>query len=468
MIVPVILCGGAGTRLWPLSRHAYPKQLLPLVHPEYSLLQETILRIRDIPQTKNPIVICNEVHRFLIAEQLQTLAMTKVAILLEPVARNTTPAITIAALQALASGDDPLLLVLPADHVIKNSSAFQEAVASACQLAAENFLVTFGIQPSHPETGYGYIQKGTPLKNGFRVKQFVEKPNLTVAQNYLASGEYFWNSGMFLFRASNFIKEVETFAPTILKHCRETFSKIAQDLDFYRLPKEPFAQCENISIDYAIMEKSQQVAMVTLDAAWSDVGSWDALLAVKNTDQDGNVVQGDTYLENVKNSYIHAENRMLAVVGVSDHVVVETADAVLVAHKDHCQAVKSIVAQLKNNNRSEVDLHRRVYRPWGYYEILDGAEAFQVKRIVVKPGGRLSLQSHQHRSEHWVVISGIARVTRGEEVLTLLPNQSTYIPINEKHRLENLEQTPLVIIEVQCGDLISEEDIVRYEDQYKR
>lgn len=469
MIVPVVLSGGSGTRLWPLSRNSFPKQLLPLVN-QYSMLQDTLLRVCNMPGMTKPMIICNDVHRFLVAEQLQEIELQQPVILLEPIGKNTAPAVAIAALQAISNGEDPLLLILPADHVIKKIEVFQRAIKQATQIAEKGFLVTFGIQPTRAETGYGYIKKGMQCENesGFLVDRFVEKPDVATAQQYVQSGEYLWNSGMFLFRASVFLTELEKHSPDILKVCREAYQKMTRDLDFLRLNKEIFSQCRSDSIDYAVMEKSQAVAVVSLDADWSDVGSWDALWEVKQADAEGNVMQGDVYMENVKNSYMRAENRMLAVVGVTDHIIVETADAVLVAHKDHCQDVKGIVNVLKNKNRTEIDLHRRVYRPWGYYEVLDGAGEFQVKRIMVKPGARLSLQSHNHRSEHWVVISGCAIVTRGDEILELKANQSTYIPVGAKHRLENRTQEPLIIIEVQCGDYVGEDDIIRYEDQYGR
>lgn len=466
MIIPVILCGGSGTRLWPLSRNAYPKQLLPLVN-EQTMLQNTILRVKDVSIYESPLVICNEIHRFLVAEQLLEIQAEQSKIILESIAKNTAPAITLAALH-LQNMSEAVLLVLPADHVIQNVEKFKHAVEEATKLAKQGLMVTFGIKPNHPETGYGYIKKGESLESGFVVERFVEKPTLSVAEEYLKSGDYFWNSGMFIFTAATYLKEMEKHAPDILNVCRKAYQNKMSDLDFLRINKEIFAECRSESIDYAVMEKSENVAVVELDAQWCDVGSWDALFNIKQADENGNVICGDAYLSQVKNSYVHAENRMLAVVGVSDHVIVETADAVLVAHKDHCQDVKMIVNQLKNKNRSEIDLHRRVYRPWGYYEVLDGENGFQVKRIMVKAGAQLSLQSHQHRSEHWIVISGVATVTRNEEVLTLQANQSTYIPMGAKHRLENRTQEPLMIIEVQCGDYISEEDIVRYEDQYGR
>lgn len=468
MIVPVILCGGSGTRLWPLSRNGYPKQLLPLVNNQYSMLQDTIMRISSMADCASPVVICNEIHRFLVAEQLLSIDVSKPTMILEPVGKNTAPAIAIAAMQVMEVHPDAVMLVLPADHSIKKPTEFQRVIKEAETLALQNYLVTFGITPVRPETGYGYVKKADKLAVGYRVEKFVEKPDAATAKKYVESGDYCWNSGMFMFRAKNFLAEMKLHAPDILKECEKAFALMSKDLDFLRLNKESFSACRSESVDYAVMEKSKNVAMITLDAEWSDVGSWDALWEVKESDENGNVVQGDVYLDGVSNSYVHAGERMIAVVGVSDHVIVETADAVLVAHKDHCQNVKAIVNSLKTKNRSEVDLHRRVYRPWGYYEVLDGAGDFQVKRIMVKSGARLSLQSHNHRSEHWVVISGTAIVTRGDEVVELKANQSTYIPINEKHRLENRSKEPLVIIEVQCGDLISEEDIVRYEDVYGR
>lgn len=476
MIVPVILSGGAGTRLWPLSRELYPKQLLPLVG-EQTMLQETVTRLRGLADLGAPLVVCNESHRFLVAEQLRAIGVKPSAIVLEPVGRNTAPAVAVAALLAGAAGDDPLLLVLPADHVIADSAALRAAVQAGAGLAEEGRLLTFGIVPDKPETGYGYIRAGAPL--GVRgpdpspftpsaVAEFVEKPDLATAQRYVASGDYFWNSGMFMFRASAFLAELERFAPEMLAACRKAVAVSARDLDFTRLDVEAFAACPGDSIDYAVMEKTAAAAVIPLDAGWSDVGSWSALWEVGEQDASGNVLSGDVLLEEVSNSFIYAGSRLVAAVGIEDHVVVETADAVLVARKDKVQQVKAIVQQLNARQRGEAVLHRRVNRPWGAYECIDSAERFQVKRITVSPGASLSLQLHHHRAEHWIVVKGTARITKGDEVLTLSENQSTYIPLGMAHRLENPGRIPLEIIEVQSGSYLGEDDIVRFEDNYGR
>lgn len=469
MIVPVILSGGAGTRLWPLSRELYPKQLLPLVG-EQTMLQETVTRLRGLAGLGAPLVVCNESHRFLVAEQLRAIGVNPSAIVLEPVGRNTAPAVAVAALLAGAGGEDPILLVLPADHVITDSAALRAAVQAGVALAEEGRLLTFGIVPDKPETGYGYIRAGAPLGpvKAYAVAEFKEKPDLQTAEGYLASGNYYWNSGMFLFRASTFLAELERFAPQMLTACRKAVAGAARDLDFTRLDGEAFAACPGNSIDYAVMEKTAAAAVIPLAAGWSDVGSWSALWEVGARDADGNVVKGDVLTKDVRNCYLHASTRMVAAVGVEDHVIVETGDAVLVASRDRVQDVKAIVEQLKLRKRDEALLHRRVNRPWGAYECIDAAERFQVKHITVNPGATLSLQMHHHRAEHWIVVRGTARVTCDDKVLTLSENQSTYIPLGVTHRLENPGKIPLELIEVQSGSYLGEDDIVRFEDNYGR
>lgn len=470
MIVPVVLAGGSGSRLWPLSRSAYPKQLLPLVSGK-TMLQDTVLRAFAIGDTvASPIVICNQEHRFLVAEQLQEIEASNAHIILEPFGKNTAPAVAISALHLLKEHNDPILLVLPADHVIKDMNTFMTAVSHATRCAEAGHLVTFGITPTHPETGYGYIKIGAelPEKKGFSVDQFVEKPNLNAAESYIASGNYFWNSGIFMFRASRYLEELRRHAPDMLAACEKSVLKMTRDLDFIRLDKESFSDCPSDSIDYAVMEKTQDAVLVPLNAAWSDVGSWTALWEVQNPDQHGNVTQGDVVTEQVTNSYLRAESRMLAVVGVSDHIVIETSDAVLVAHKDNSQAVKKMVELLKLKQRTETDLHRRVYRPWGSYESIDKSDCYQVKHISVKPGASLSLQMHHYRSEHWIVVKGVATVTCGDNIFTLKENESTYIPVGTKHRLVNPGPECLELIEVQSGSYLGEDDIVRFEDVYGR
>ncbi len=473
VIVPVILSGGAGTRLWPLSRELYPKQLLPLVN-EHTMLQDTLVRLRGAEGLGDPLVVCNESHRFLVAEQLRQVGIDPAAIFLEPVGRNTAPAVAVAALQVLAKDEDAVLLVLPADHAVADPAALCAAIEAGRQWAEAGQLITFGIVPTAPETGYGYIKAGKALGAGGNaltpraVERFVEKPDIDTARRYTASGEYYWNSGMFMFRAAVFLRELESLAPAILTACRNAYAAASRDLDFTRLDAAAFAACPADSIDYAVMEKTAAAAVIPLDAGWSDVGSWSALWEIGPQGTDGNVTFGDVALEGAKNSYIYAGSRLVAAIGVEDQIIVETADAVLVAGKDRVQEVKSIVARLKAQNRSEATLHRKVFRPWGAYECIDAAERFQVKRITVNPGATLSLQMHHHRAEHWVVVRGTARITRGDEVLMLSENQSTYIPLGVSHRLENPGKITLELIEVQSGSYLGEDDIVRFEDSYGR
>jgi mannose-1-phosphate guanylyltransferase / mannose-6-phosphate isomerase len=468
-IIPVVLSGGSGTRLWPLSRAAYPKQLLPLVS-DLSMLQETLHRLSLWAEIASPIVVCGNDHRFMVAEQLRALNITPKSIMLEPVGRNTAPAIAAAAMM-LMDESDALMLVLPADHVIRDIDAFEAAVKRATTAAESGHLVTFGIQPNSPETGYGYIQSGAIISNAegcYKVAQFVEKPNLTVAETYIASGDFFWNSGMFLFKPSVYLAELTKFKAEIVVQVGLAVQNSYQDLDFCRLEESAFTASPSDSIDYVVMENTDLAVVVPVDIGWNDVGSWTALWEVQEQNAEGNALRGDVFALNVKGSLIRSEKRMVAAIGVSDLIVVETSDAVLVAHKDSAQDVKKVVEHLKLNKRSEHETHSRVYRPWGWYESIDSGERFQVKRIMVKPNAKLSLQMHHHRAEHWVVVSGTAIVSCDgiDEVLT--ENQSTYIPIGVKHRLENPGKLPLHLIEVQSGGYLGEDDIVRFEDTYGR
>lgn len=471
MIIPVILSGGTGSRLWPLSRELYPKQFLPLLNDQ-TLFQNTVTRVQTMADAIAPMVICNEEHRFMVAEQLHMLSIMPKAVILEPVGRNTAPAVTIAALhaKAMVEDEDPILLVLPADHVIKDVTGFQRTIAKAVTSAEDGKLITFGVTPESPETGYGYIRAGQPLANdiGYLVERFEEKPDAVTAQHYAESGNYFWNSGMFMFRASCFLEEMERFAPVIVTSCQQAKSGEQADLDFLRLDKATFAKCPSDSIDYAVMEKTSNAVVVPLDVGWNDVGAWSALWKVGNRDEQGNIAEGDTLTLDTQDSYVRSENRLVVTLGVKDAVVIETADAVLVAARDRVQDVKSVVNQLKATHREEAHHHRKVYRPWGNYDSTDNANRFQVKRITVNPGGRLSSQMHHHRAEHWIVVSGTARVTRGDEVFLLSENQSTYIPLGTKHRLENPGIIPLELIEVQSGSYLGEDDIVRFDDVYGR
>ncbi len=461
---PVLLSGGSGTRLWPLSREAYPKQFLPLVGDD-TMLQATWRRVEAL-SSKPPLVVANEDHRFLVAEQLRVIGAPTPRIVLEPVGRNTAPAIAAAALIAARDGTDPLLLVLPSDHVVRDAEAFRRAVLAAAPAADAGALVTFGIVPTAPETGFGYIQAeaGDAVR---RVLRFVEKPDADTAQRYLDAGDHYWNSGMFLFRASRFLEELARFRPDILDAARAACGHLDPDGEFLRLDKTAFAASPSESIDYAVMEKTDAAMVLPVDIGWNDVGSWSALWDVSEQDDDGNAHHGDVIAIDSRNSYAYAQ-RLVALVGVDDLVVVETDDAVLVAAKDKVQEVKQVVARLKADRRSQAALHREVHRPWGSYDSVDAGARFQVKRIKVKPGAALSLQSHAHRAEHWIVVSGTARVTRNNDVFELFANQSTYIPIGAKHRLENPGADMLELIEVQSGDYLGEDDIVRYEDVYGR
>jgi mannose-1-phosphate guanylyltransferase/mannose-6-phosphate isomerase len=464
-IQPVILAGGTGTRLWPLSRELYPKQLLNLTE-DVSLLQATIKRIIGLPDMLSPLIVVGEEHRFLTRNQMEELGiMDKITIIIEPVGRDTAPAICAAAVCALAEHDeDTVMLVLPADHLISNQEAFLQGLEQAKELAADGYLVTFGITPHKPETGYGYIQKG----EGNKVLSFVEKPDKETAERYLAAGNYYWNSGMFAFSLKTFLAETRKHAPQICSTMEESVDKGQADEPFFKLDPMSMEACACESIDYALMEKSDRVAVVPVDMAWSDIGSWQALWDVSAKDADGNVVQGDVVLEEVHNSLIRAENRLVAGVGLEDTLVVETADAVLVAPLAKAQDVKKIVKRIKADKKEEYRLHRTVYRPWGSYTVLEEKPRYKIKRLTVNPGAKLSLQMHHHRSEHWVVVKGTAKVTCDDNIFLVRENESTYISAGQNHRLENDGVIPLELIEVQNGSYLGEDDIVRFDDVYGR
>ena len=473
MIIPVILSGGTGSRLWPLSRELYPKQLLPLVN-QFTMLQNTVMRAEGISSISAPIIVCNDDHRFMVAEQVRELGVKSAAIILEPIGRNTAPAVALAALHALTLEENPLLLVLPADHVINDVDCFQKVIEKVVPSAVAGKLITFGIVPAGPETGYGYLKAGdrstvnSEESDCFRVEQFVEKPDHATAEQYLASGDYYWNSGMFMFTAHKYLEELGKYAPDMLAACKTVYAQAVMDNDFIRLDSDIFSACPSDSIDYAVMEKTTDAVVSPLNAGWSDVGSWSALWEIGDQDDNGNVLKGDAFLHDTKNCYISAEERLIAAVGLQDCVIVETADAILVARKDRVQDVKAIVNQLKAHKRPEALVHRRVSRPWGAYQSVDNADRFQVKRITVNPGASLSLQMHHHRAEHWIVVKGTARVVKGDESILLSENQSTYIPLGVTHRLENPGVIPLELIEVQSGSYLGEDDIVRFEDVYGR
>jgi mannose-1-phosphate guanylyltransferase / mannose-6-phosphate isomerase len=470
VIHPVILSGGSGTRLWPMSRAQYPKQLLPLL-TERTLLQEAGLRVADAKQFAPPLVISNDEHRFIVAEQLRLAEVAPAAIILEPIGRNTAPACCVAALALAATAPDALMLVMPSDHAITDAAAFTAAVARAAAAASAGKLVTFGITASRPETGYGYIKRGKPLAGidgAFDVAAFVEKPDRARAETYVADDTYSWNSGIFLFPVKLLLGELERLQPAMLAACRAALAKAKRDLDFLRLDRDAFAAAPSNSIDYAMMEHTAHAAVVPVEMGWSDVGTWDALWMVGAQDSAGNVASGDVVIEDTRNSYLRAESGLLAVLGVEDLVVVATADAVMVARRDRAQDIKQLVAKLERGNRSELISHPLVHRPWGTYRSIHNGERVQVKHIMVKPGGILSLQMHHHRAEHWVVVSGTAKVTKGNDEFVLHENESTFIPMGTRHRLENPGKIPLHLIEVQSGSYLGEDDIVRYDDTYGR
>ena len=467
MIIPVIMAGGSGSRLWPLSRQMFPKQFLTL-HGNSSMLQATAERLSGIEHAP-AIVICNEEHRFSVAEQFRVNNIPNSGIILEPVGRNTAPAIALAALQAIKNNKDPLLLVLAADHVIKNKLAFTVSVEQAQVHAKVGKLVTFGIVPTAPEIGYGYIKRGEMQgESGYAVEEFVEKPNQKTAESYLATGKFYWNSGMFLFKASRYLAELKVYRPDILAACEKSMIDTQSDLDFVRVNKTAFEACPDDSVDYAVMEKTSDAVVVPMDCGWSDVGSWSSLWEISEKDSSGNAFKGDVMAVETKNSFVHAQDKLVACIGLEDIAVVETQDAILVSKLSEVQKVKKIVEQLKNDDRSEFKHHREVYRPWGSYDSIDNGERFQVKRITVKAGAKLSVQMHHHRAEHWIVVSGTAKVTNGDKEILLTENQSTYIPIGVIHALENPGKVPLELIEVQSGSYLGEDDIVRFEDKYGR
>lgn len=470
MLLPVIMAGGTGSRLWPMSRELYPKQFLRL-YGQRSMLQETVLRLDDV-DAREPVVICNQEHRFLVAEQLRQINKLSHNIILEPVGRNTAPAIALAALSAIENGDDPILLVLAADHIINNKLAFHQAIKSAFKFALQGRLVTFGIVPTGPETGYGYIHRGQEEtldeQIAYQVSRFVEKPNKETAESYIASGEYYWNSGMFMFRAKKYLEELEKFRPDILDACKAAIQGCKESDEFIKVDRDLFIACPDESVDYAVMEKTTDAVVVGLDADWSDVGSWSALWEVSPKDDKGNVLTGDTFLHNANNCYINTDEKLIAAIGVDDLVIINTKDAVLVVNKDQVQDVKKVVEYLKANHRSEYKRHREIYRPWGRCDVVVQTERFNVNRITVKPGAAFSMQMHHHRTEHWVILSGTGEVTIKDQKFLLTENQSTFIPIGAQHRLENPGKIPLELLEIQSGSYLGDDDIIRIKDQYGR
>jgi len=466
MITPVILSGGSGTRLWPLSRNHLPKQFINLIG-DTSPFQETILRLPE--DASNPLVICNEVHRFLAAEQLRSINVKPEGILLEPIGKNTGPAIALAALKFLKKNQDPIMLVLPADHTIIDVGAFHKSIEIAKSLASKNKLITFGVKPNKAETEYGYIKMNRKDTNiYFEIESFIEKPNLENAQKFLSDGSYLWNSGIFMFKASTYIHELKKYEPEIVLICEKSLDVEFIDIDFIRIDNNAFFKCPEISIDFGVMERTKNALVIELDAVWSDIGSWESLMDIKKEDRDGNITEGDTIIENVKNTYAFSPNRLVALSGISDLIIVDTQDALLISHRKNKNNIKQIVERIKLSGRPELDFHRKVYRPWGYYDSIDSGIGFQVKRISVNPGAKLSLQKHLYRAEHWVVIKGVASITCGDKSIDLYKNQSTFIPKGEIHRLENHKDTPLEIIEIQTGDYLGEDDIIRFDDAYNR
>jgi mannose-1-phosphate guanylyltransferase len=462
-ICPVVMAGGSGSRLWPLSRAAHPKQFLKL-YGEDTMLQATFKRLGNL-NISSSVIICNEEHRFFVAEQLREIDKLG-SIILEPTGRNTAPAIALAAI--LTKKEDPLMLVLAADHVIQDQASFENSVKEAIPLAEAGKLVTFGIVPSEPHTGYGYIKKGKAEGSGFFVDKFVEKPSEDIAKSYLDTGDYLWNSGMFMIKASRYLEELQKFRPDIFDACTSSMKNVASDLDFLRVDKSKFEVCPSDSIDYAVMEKTEDAVVVPMDAGWSDIGSWSSLWEIEDKDKNNNVVKGDVILHKTQNTYVRTDEKLVATIGVNDLIITDTKDAILIANKNSVQDVKEIVSQLKAQFRPEWQLHREVYRPWGKYDSIDHGERYQVKRITVKPGAKLSVQMHHHRAEHWIVVSGTAKVTNGEKTFILSENESTYIPVGVVHALENPGKVALELIEVQSGSYLGEDDIIRFSDNYGR
>jgi len=471
MLIPIILAGGSGNRLWPSSRNSYPKQFLCLLHQTYSLFQQTILRLDSIGSIADPIIVCHEQYRFIVAEQLRSIGKNTSGIILEPESKNTAPAITAAILFEkilLKSSINAVFLVLPADHEIQNLLEFKKAISSGISLSMQNKLITFGVQPSRPETGYGYIKRGKAISDGFLVSSFIEKPSLSKAKNFLDSNEYYWNCGIFLFNGNTLLAEINKYCISIFTSCKQSLINSHRDLDFIRLNTADYNNCLNMPIDIAVMEQTENAVVIPLESKWNDIGAWNSIWKTQLKDRFNNYIKGDVFIEKTTNSLIHAESRLVTTIGIDDIIVIETTDAVLVAKKNNSQDVKMLVERLKTEGREEALQHKRVYRPWGWYESICSSTDFQVKRIIVSPKGSLSLQMHNYRAEHWIVVKGTAKVTNGNTISIISTGQSTYIPIGEKHRLENPGTSPLELIEIQTGTYLGEDDIVRFEDIYNR